>query len=351
MQECLHVFLISSPLQAFVADLILTNDASLDRRRSVFFVEDARFADFFDDVMCIPIADTRLAGQDKIAKNLAAILGHLDGSVTLWVSDILWPMNNAVYTALMRQRQLQQVNFFDEGMVLYWQERLSLFSRLRERGKFAVLEHRLNTRFTTPAGRPFYDNRANGLVYALHPHLLSPEANVQPLRIDLARVARLSVKLETAANQAHTSAEILAEGSALVLSQPYYRVADAGEFKAMVTGLARLLRQRGHERLYLKLHPSEGTDLFDRFYRDDGFQIAFSGMKSPVEAILQDLPDSCILASFNSSALFNARKFGFKGQILSYGLNWVAAQYPMQRNLARRNQSLFLQANLEVVLT
>ena len=314
------------------------------------FVENARFAKLFQDFSCTVIDDTRLVGRKNIPGNLKLVMAQIGSHMTLWVSDILWPMNNAVYTAMWQGDKLEHVNFFDEGIVLYWQERLSLFSSIRERAKFVILALRLGVRFTTPAARPFYDNRKNGATYALHPELLSHTDNVIALDIDLARTVALVKKMEAERTGKEKSVINIAENAALVLSQPYYRVADADEFKHKIGGLARLLRERGHEQLFVKPHPSEGEDIFNRFYRDEGFEIAYGDLVSPVEGIVQHLRPSCTLASFNSSALLNARKFGFRGHILSYGLNWVAAQYPMQRNLQRLNHSLFLRGNLEVVL-
>lgn len=351
MSEISNVFLISSPLQVFVADSILAKFDFEQLRATMIVVEDEAFCDAFPGLECISICSTRLEGQKTIAHNLRAPLSNLTGAVSLWVSDILWPMNNAIYTELLRSDMLHRVNFFDEGIVLYWQERLSLYSRLRERAKFIILSERLKVQFTAPAGRPFYDNRLNGEVYALHPKLLTPNEKVRPLEIDLGRVAGLTATLEDRTGAVADAELNLQAGSALVLSQPHYRIADGGKFKSLVGGLAQQLRQRGHDRLYVKLHPSEGIDLFDQFYRDYGFEVAFAGMKSPIEAILQNLPASCTLASYNSSALLNARKFGFKGQVLSYGSNWVAAQYPMQRRLGQITQSLFERAEIEVVLT
>lgn len=339
-----NAFLISSPLQAVVVDALLCSEPGLDREGAIIFVEDERFVDFFEGLTCVTIRDTRLDGRRQIAENLRSIDGYLSGEVTLWVSDILWPMNNALYTHLKREGRLRTVNFFDEGMVLYWQEQLTRLNRVREWVKFRVLGRKLGLRFTPPPRAPFYGNALNGKVYALHPEFLSNAELVRPLELDLDRVGRMAAQL----NDATGSATAL-EGAALVLSQPYYRVAEEDDFALVVAGLARHLRDSGHERLYVKLHPSEGASLFDRYYRDHGFEIAFPEMKGPVEIVLRSFPASCTLASYNSSALLNARKFGFKGRSVSYGLNWVATKYPIQRNLFSFNTSLLEQADVSIV--
>ena len=340
-----NVFLVSSPLQAVVVDALLRGTEGPDRGDSVVFVEDERFVNVFEGVTCVPIGSTRLDGKRHIADNLAAIDRYLGDRATLWVSDILWPMNNALYTRLLRQDRLSEVNFFDEGIVLYWQDRLTRLNLLREWMKFRVLRYRLGVPFTCPARDPFRGNRRNGKVYALHPELLADAGETRAVELDLAAVARLSEKLEDGDDQA-----AIQEGSALVLSQPYYRITRDEKFAEAMAGFAAHLRSAGHRRLYVKLHPSEGPDLFDRHYRDLGFEIAFPGMKAPVETVLASLPGSCTLASFNSSALLNAAKFGFRGKTLSYGLNWVAAQYPLHRKLFDVNVSLFRRAGVEVAL-
>lgn len=348
MRSFSHVMLISSPLQAVVAAMLLAGECELNPSRTIVFIEDDGLAGLFDDVACVAIANTRLAGRANISANLRLIESYLAGPVTLWVSDILWPMNNALYTALRATRRLEAVNFYDEGMVLYWQERLSRLSSIRQCLKFVLLRLRLGTRFTCPARAPFYDNDRNGHVYALHPELLSSTERVRPVVLDLDRVESMGQRLDAQLGNSEWTRPLV--GGALVLSQPYYRVADPEKFLSVMHGLATELRRRGHDRLFIKLHPSEGIAQFDKNYRRLGFDAILSGLKAPVETVLRSLPASCTLASFNSSALLNARKYGFKGNILSYGLDWVADQYPWDHTLFNLNKTMLEQVDVEMVL-
>jgi hypothetical protein len=349
MRKFANAFFISSPLQLVVVDALLGARPELSRDDVVIFVENKQWADFFQNFECIVIENTRLEGRNLISQNLAVIEARLADRVTLWVSDILWPMNNAIYTRLRRGGQLEAINFFDEGMVLYWVERLTWLSWGREWIKFLLLRLKLGLRFTLPARAPFYGNKRNGKVYALHSDLLSRPEMAEPLAIDLKHVSYMKERLEEK-SPADRPAGDWAENAAVFLSQPYYRVTSEEKFAAVLSGMANYLRKQGHSQLYVKLHPSEGTEVFNRYYRDLGFEIVFAAMKGPVEIALQDLPASCTLVSFNSSALLNACKFGFPGQRLSYGLNWVAKQYPMRRNLLALNRAILEGAGVRIAL-
>jgi hypothetical protein len=141
---------------------------------------------------------------------------------------------------------------------------------------------------------------------------------------------------------------ILPDRAALVLGQPYHRINQAG-FKTLLAGLAQHLRQTGCSRVFVNLHPSEGMEVFESYYRDLGFEIGCPDMNAPVESIMQALPATSTLVSFNSSALLNARKFGFRGEVIAYGLDWVAAQYPFQPSLYKLNSGLLEYAGVAII--
>ena len=347
----LHIFLISSPLQALVAAQIIEMGDEFRADNCIIFPESTEYNEVFRGYRIINIENTRLDGKKYIKDNIKKISTFCNGRLILWVSDIFWPMNNAFYTFLLNKNMLSKVNFFDEGIVLYWQEHLPFLSKLREGAKCLILSRRLGVDLTAIRSSPFYDNRENGEVYALHPHLLTRADKVRKIDVNIGGLDMIAAGFDGDLFDDRSTQPYCSENSAVVLSQPYYRVANEGQFTDQIEALASLLRERGHQRLFVKLHPSEGVEQFDKYYRRFGFEVAFDGMKAPVEAVLHRLPASTTLASFNSSALLNARKFGFEGNILSFGLNWVAAQYPIQRSLFSRTHALFEKSDLEIVLS
>jgi hypothetical protein len=342
------VFLISSPLQAVVVDALHRSGSVESPENCIYFVADESFGRLFERSRCVFLKDTRLNDRRHIKPNIDVISSHVPGAVRLWVSDIFWPMNNAVYTYFRRSGQLQSINFFDEGIVLYWQENLALLNLVREWFKWKVLTVRLGLPFTCPARSPFYKNPKNGKVFALHANLLARQDMVSPVQLDMARIAKVKTLLDTGTSHTIADNPCFDENAVLFVSQPYHRI-DPKEYSSLLHGLNSYLRSIGRNKVYIKMHPSENFDDFNKYYRNLGFEVVYAGMKAPLEVVLQCLPHSCALITFNSSVLLNARKFGFTGEIISYGLDWIAKRYPLYRNLYSLNSSLFVSAGVSIV--
>ncbi len=172
---------------------------------------------------------------------------------------------------------------------------------------------------------------------------------MRALDIDLNHITNLAKLFLAEQVSMGTPSQRIAKNSALFLAQPYYRISGGSKFQRLVAGLTEELQRLGHEKLYVKMHPSEGEEAYNRYYRDFGFEIAYPHAEAPIEVFMHTLPASCTLVSFNSSALLNAQLFGFKGRSLAYGLNWVADQYPMHRNMLELTSRLLQRAGVNVV--
>ena len=349
MQE---IILVSSPLQALVVGLLLKSELESNLNRTLVFCEGKYNCLGEGGVSFYELEDTRDLTKEKLDKNLQIIMSKIKGPSRLWVSDIFWPMNNAIYTQMKSAKRLTVVNFFDEGIVLYWLEQMRLVRFVREFIKFAILSVKMKRKFSIPNKAPFYGNDRNGEVLALHPMLVRAEKTVRPIRVDLDFIKAFDYFLDQNVFQDDFVMLNNARAPALVISQPHYRVTSEDNFRLLVRSLSDHLRANGYTELFVKLHPSENDDFFKYYYEPLGYKKVFQGSLSPLEAKLSGLlSKNIILVSCNSSVLLNARSFGFKGAVISYGLDWLAKVYPFDSGFLGKQSRLFRLNDADVVLS
>jgi len=347
MQE---IILVSSPLQALVVGLILKSELELNLNQILVFCEGKYKCLEKEGVTFYELEDTRKLTKEKLDKNLQIIMSKIKGPSRLWVSDIFWPMNNAIYTQMKSEKRLKVINFFDEGIVLYFMGRLRLVRFIREFIKFALLSVKMKRRFSIPNKAPFYGNNRNGEIFALHPTLVRDKKIVKPIRVDLDFIKAFDYSLDQNVFQDDLVALNNARAPAIIVSQPYYRVTSEDNFRLLIENLSDYLRSIGHTDLFVKLHPSESDAFFKYYYEPLGYKKVFQGSLSPLEAKLSRLLNkNIILISCNSSVLLNARSFGFKGAVISYGLDWLANVYPFDFGHLRRQRQLLSLNDAEII--
>ena len=111
----INIFLCSSPLQALICWIILREDYQLSNSKVIIFCEeDYYFPIMKENIQIIRMKKTRGCNIENIKKNISEILEYIKFPANLWVSDILWPMNNALYTELKIKKRLKIINFYDE---------------------------------------------------------------------------------------------------------------------------------------------------------------------------------------------------------------------------------------------
>ena len=346
-----NLVIISSPLQALTVWFLLNSEASFNQQKVTVYVEGDYYIPRISGVRFININDTRGRNYAAIKNNLELIMRNVHSSSKLWISDLLWPMNNAVYSALLAKGTLDKVMFFDEGIILYWMERLSALRFTRELVKFSFLKHKTKVSFSAPSIRPFYGNSHNGEVFAFHPELLTSDHKVRSIRIDFDMVSRFNKALDEGDSDPDFIQWGVRAPAVLLLNQPYYRVSSKDKFRSLVVNATNRIMSMGYSDLYVKLHPSENVSVFLEFYKPLGYKSVLEGARLPIEAKLHAMLPNTALVSFNSSALLNATAFGFRGEVISYGLDWIAGQYRLQRStILKHQQSLFNRVGVMTLL-
>jgi|GEM_PF-2821093 len=345
MNQSQDVFLVSSPLQALVVYLLLSDSKAYGINAPIVILEGNYDIPLLNGVKTIRMYDTRSRIVSEMKENVSLIEKEIKYQCNLWVSDLLWPMNNLAYATLLSGNKISAINFFDEGLVLYLKYKLSLATYFREAVKACILRARYSS-YSIPARMPFSGNHLNGRILAIHPELLDGVMGVEKLEIDVNKVHEFS---RLAGDSINHSKITHAANPLLFLSQPYHRFSSASEFEKIMSGLMKYLEQSGFTELFIKLHPSESSEEFEKHYASFGFSRVMEDIRSPIEANVLNMPSSSTLLTFNSSALLNVKKFGFPGKLISYGLDWVEKKFPYQRKVFVKQHQLFRHVGADVV--
>jgi hypothetical protein len=273
-----------------------------------------------------------------INQNCKYILSFADQQTTLWLSELFWPMNNALYAYIRRAKKILGLNFFDEGMVLYWLEMMGKRRYMRELLKSIFLKFFLGNYFVLNKN-PFLVPEDNSLIYAYHPELIN-SANKFEIKVDKGHLHKYR-ELSGISLDKHSLGNEIGDKAALFLTGPYYRLSSKHAFDALLTSLVKRLTSLGYSKLYIKLHPTETMDDYKLYYEKHGFKLAFFGEHYPVEVYGDLLGNGLCLVGFNSSALLNLRKFGFRGVLLSFGLDYISSLAKFDSNLMCAQKMLF----------
>ena len=317
-----NIVLISSPLQAIAVSQIINQNKPffVGKNKTIIFCESKYNLSLPPKIEIIYIPNNR--NYSNLKRSLVVIKGNIKSKCNLWVSEILYPVNNAIYTYLKNNSFLNKINFFDEGMVTYYLQKIPFIYLVREIIKIIYIGFKYNVRLTIPSRNLFSGNYLNGSVYAICPELFpEPIKNAKPLIFNfninnLGDPSRLNNLFNGLTN----------EKSLLFLSQPHHRISKKKEFYLLMNAMSKSIDSLGVTRRFIKLHPSENIDDFNKYYKSFNFILVDIG-NNPMETILNTLPTNIILMSNNSSTLIFANKLGFKGEVYSFGLDWIQSQY------------------------
>jgi hypothetical protein len=336
MKKYKNLFIISSALQSVSVFLILQNNKSFIPD-SIVFIEEG--LSNFPDAICETrkILPTRNK-KSAINNNCKYILSFSDQQSTLWVSDLFWPMNNAIYTHMRSAKQLLGINFIDEGMVLYWLAKMGKKRYIRELLKSIYLKIFLGNYYILNKN-PFLVPENKSFIYAYHPELIS-SSNKFKIEINKNNLNKYRV-LSGINFDEHILSDDVNVKAALFLAGPYYRLSSKHTFDVLLASLSKRLTTLGYKKLYIKLHPTETIDDYKIYYENHGFELAFFGEHHPIEVYGDLLGEFLCVVGFNSSALLNLRKFGFKGILLSYGLDYISSLAKLDFNLMGAQKKLF----------
>jgi hypothetical protein len=344
------IFLISSPLQALACSLILKDDNFLKKSNIIVFIEGDYKLPVIPGVSQIQLANTR-KNKKNVKHNLEMVISNIDLKCELWISELLWPMNNAVYSNLIAINRIESVNFLDEGAVMYFNITHNTYPYARELLKSFILKFYFKY-YTFPSRKMFSESETNGRIAAFNPELIDNFKNIEKIHIKKKIVDEFGDNFIKKNHIKDINAINKSKEPVLFLAQPFYRVMKSGKFDNILIELKKYLNSRGVSDIYIKLHPSESLKDYEKHYHHLGFKLVFSDLQSiPAEIILSKLNENIKVASFGTSAFLNARKFGFYGEMIVYKFEQIISAFipfKAQRQIALQTE-LYKKSGCNVV--
>lgn len=336
-----NIALISSPLQALVIFLIIKTDKSVRDQRFTLLVEGDLNFPSLANVTVLKIFDTRGCKTEAISKNIKIIDRVVKDKCTLWLSDIFWPMNNIALARLLKSNFIAEVNIIDEGIVLYLQTRVSVYKYIRELFKIILVMFHCGRRVAFIGINPFHNIPFLKSIYAIHPNLLKKVDRIKSIDISPAAIHAFNVASKKRKGQGMLFENNYCEIQVLTLNQPYYRISGHYKYKQLIHKLNNFVDKLSPNKKFVRLHPSDDKGIYSKVFMELGYLEDIATVGCPVEVDLAQLSDKTILISINSSALLNAKRFGFRGTVISFGLDWLADIYPMQKSMFLKQEYLF----------
>ena len=316
------IFLISSPLQALACWLIIKDNSFLKKSDIIVFTEGYYTLPDTANVKKIEVKNTR-KNKKNIKDNIKIILSSIHGKCELWVSELLWPMNNATYSILKANNRIKSLNFFDEGVVMYFNTTHTTYQYARELLKSFILKFYFK-HYTFPSRKMFSESEKDGKIAAFNPELIDNFKNIEKIYIKQNIINEFAENFIKKSHKKEIDRINKSKVPVLILAQPFYRVMQSNKFEEILIKLKNYLSSRDVSDIFIKLHPSESLKDYKSHYHHLGFKLVFSDLQStPAEIILSKLNRNVKVASFGSSAFINARKFGFCGEMIVYGFEQI----------------------------
>lgn len=316
------IFLISSPLQALACWLIIKDNSFLKKSNIIVFTEGYYTLPDTANVKRIEVKNTR-KNKKNIKDNIEIISSSIHGKCELWVSELLWPMNNAAYSNLKANNRIKSVNFFDEGVVMYFNTTHTTYQYARELLKSFILKFYFK-HYTFPSRKMFSESEKNGRVASFNPELIDNFKNIEKICIKQNIINEFAENFIKKNHKREIDRINKSKEPVLILAQPFYRVMQSSKFEEILIKLKNYLNSRDVSDIFIKLHPSESLKDYKSHYHHLGFKLVFSDLQStPAEVLLSKLNRNVKVASLGTSAFINARKFGFCGEMIVYGFEQI----------------------------
>lgn len=327
--KALNIFLCSSPLQLIHAHLVRHNYLESEEADCFLFYEGPVSELLLVRGMWRSIVELFTSKRDSgsvqrnITSNLETIFTAVDwdrySSVHLVISDLYWLMNNVTVAALSRMCRKSRKHFsfsiLDEGAVVYTGDKLGWKRSLRCLGRSAYLFlHGLQTVVVRNSNAD-YRHPACRTVYCLHPSLLRVPSQVPKVPIEPRRL-----------NEIYGDGFgelLLADRSALYLSQPVYQTLGMKRHVELVRASRDMLSRQGINHFYYKPHHFDSVEWRKTVESQIGFLPIPNGHGLPVEVWARSCNADVIFGHF-SSALLNLRLYGYRGRVIACGLKQVS---------------------------
>ncbi|MCK4632167.1 MAG: hypothetical protein KAT79_02790 [candidate division Zixibacteria bacterium] len=208
-------------------------------------------------------------------------------SGSLFITDVLWPLGNALYGLMRKQTdRCYLLCNFPDGFGNLFLKYPSLKRKIRNLIKVCV---------GMAGGLPYYILRGDiaGIEDSDKVYSLLPSAMPDTIEAEIVGIPKLQISESNVVPQ-----------SALFLGQPYDYVMSDEDYHDLATRAADYAAGLGYENLFYKSHHFAKSDIEKDIFANRGFEILDD--RRPIEEVFLARQMSCVL-SYNSSALVNLK--------------------------------------------
>lgn len=324
-------FLTHSPYQiAFAQDLI--ESSGLNSRNTILIVEGKRFSECIDlqawgKVLFVEETHGKkfsITGK-KITEEVAGIIENNSfGDNVLYVSDLIWPLNNEI--AHNFAREFGEVNLMEDGVGSYLSGQVGLADFFKFSIRFLAGKTRIFNEFTPFAGRFIgQDSKVISCLYVYNKMLL--DCSVK------------GSKVKEVKRKACNEKFLGREGCALIIGQPSGVIFKNKYIDLAKKEMSRLSKARGEKKIYYKPHPR----ISDTFDLDIDAELL--EREPSVESLIKEL-DVSVVISFLSTALINIKATYPK--ITCVAIIPIDKSFYRKRNLSQEVEHLLNKSNVEL---
>ena len=279
-----------------------------------------------------PVGRYRLGwgGNCRRARRIVFELLTQYESGSLFITDLLWPLSNALYGQLRKQKtRCYLLCNFPDGVV----NLLVRYPNLRRK-----VRNIIKACIGMIGCLPYYTIRGDiaGIEDSDKVYSLLPSALPKTIETEIVSVPGLE-----------PLASNLVPQSALFLGQPYDYVMPEDEYRDLSARAADYTVGLGYRNLFYKPHHFAKGDIEKNIFVERGFEIVDD--RRPIEEIFLARQMSCVL-SYTSSALINLKiLMGDSVRCISV-FNALASSYTVEgRQAFDETLRLFRQCNVEMV--
>lgn len=353
----LHLFLVSSPLQLLTATILnLQYLQPLTNVTKVMFIEGEQYTEkdslkLWDNIVYGRPVRPHIDTLDTNIKYNIQKISQLNLSdyhdVTLYISDLYWTFNNVIYTYLLSSLSSERYkcSIYEEGLVMYVRESLSL--RDRAKSWFYFLKFYFKKIPYTILTHRKHENRNEHIntIYCLHPHLfniIERKNKCKPLNTSFAQPY---IESNYPIRDAET--KLKKDSSLLFLFQPFTNIITKGTLHAIIKQMVLYFSGKGVSEFYLKAHHFTSSEWLVELQEKYPFKIWQDDINVPIEIYASTLAFENVVA-INSSALLNLKAFGYKGNLISFGLDRIEA-VKKQTLISKKIRNIYQKSGIEVV--
>ena len=271
-----------------------------------------------------PVGGSILGGAKRCRKALKTISDLIDQYefIQVFVSDINWPLNNALYGLLFEKRNenIRLCNFPDGtgNLLIVYPNKFQQFRKI------------VKSILGRLGGFPYYyfGGDTMGLemsdkIYSLLPSAINSEINAEVVAIPMIEPAVINENPE----------------ACIFLGENINSYVPQSAFREICTRAAEYTRNLGYEDLFYKPHHFANSSIEKDTFMQFGFQLINSSLSIEEMFLVKQVP--CIV-SYNSSALLHLKlMFGDKVRCISYCCEEVLSYSKVDANVLKRLIKLY----------